>query len=210
MGILSVHVCEDSILIADEEKAIGRLMKAMVHPVGLEAFLKTNYNLQGSVNYQSWLSGVLAGAVLIVGPPALPSEDQTAAATAGPDPEQLPGEIIVPGHTVHNGQVVQSVADVTAAAGTVIDDKNLSNMIDTLGEIAKNVGGSSVEPTGTAPAPDVEQKRLVPDGLPASNMRIDELTGDGSGTAAAPFVEAPASEVPAPAPAPEASGSGSP
>ena len=121
MGSLSVHVCEDSILIAHEEKAIGRLMKASVHPVGLEAFLKTNYNLQGSVNYQSWLSGVLAGAVLILGPPALPSEDP--AATAGPDPELLPGEIIVPGHTVHNGQVVQSVADVTAAAPSpVVDD----------------------------------------------------------------------------------------
>lgn len=196
MGILSVHVCEDSILISDEEKAIGRLMKDRLHPVGLNAFLQANYNLQGSVNYQSWLSGVLAGAVLILGPPALPSEDQTAAATAGPDPELLPGEIIVPGHTVHNGQVVQSVADVTAAAGTVIDDKNLSNMIDTLGEIAKNVGGSSVEPTGTAPAQETAATPSAAAGLPL-------------GLALEPAAKA--DEIaPAPAPAPEASGSGSP
>lgn len=128
MALLSVHDCGDSILIADEEKAIGRLPKKSLHPIGLEAFLKTNYNLQGSVNYQSWLSGVLAGAVLIFGPPALPSEDQTAAV---PDPELLPGEIIVPGQTVIDGKVVQSV-----------------------------------------------------DGLQASNIEIDELTGDGSGEAA--------------------------
>lgn len=51
-------------------------MKDQLHPVGYEAFLKANYNVQGSVGYQTWLSGVLAGAVLIIGPPALPSEDE--------------------------------------------------------------------------------------------------------------------------------------
>ena len=55
-------------------------MKDRLHPVGFEAFLKANYNVQGSVGYQTWLSGVLAGAVLIIGPPALPSEDEVVAA----------------------------------------------------------------------------------------------------------------------------------
>lgn len=191
MALLSVHVCEDSIIITDEEeeKAIGRLMKDRLHPVGLHAFLQANYNLAGSVNYQSWLSGVLAGAVLILGPPALPSEDQTAAATADPDPELLPDEIIVPGHTVHNGEVVQSPAEVTAATpSAVVDD--LAAYVDA--HPHKFAPGGDFAAAPAAKADEIEP-------APA----VDELTGDGTGQSLAPIVEPSA-------PAPEASGSGSP
>lgn len=119
MGSLSIDVSEDSISIVDEGQAIGRLMKDRLNPIGLESFLKANYNLQGAVNYQSWLSGVLAGVVLIFGPPALPSEDPEEGDSSSIDGDGS-GETAREYQAVAESEVgnVESVLGVTTAGGS--------------------------------------------------------------------------------------------
>ena len=70
MGELSVHICEDAITIVGEMPI--KLPKRWLHPELVTAFCKANYNLQGSVGYQSWLAGVFAGLALVIGPDGVP------------------------------------------------------------------------------------------------------------------------------------------
>lgn len=61
MAELSVHMCEDSITFAHGGELLGKLKKTSVDPRGLEGFVKVNYSMQGTVAYQTFLQGVVAG-----------------------------------------------------------------------------------------------------------------------------------------------------
>lgn len=75
MGELSVHMCEEFITFADGGELLGKLKKTSIHPRGLEAFVKVSYEMQGTVAYQTFLKGVVAGASLAFGPPGEPRTD---------------------------------------------------------------------------------------------------------------------------------------
>lgn len=127
MGELSVHFCEDAITFADGGEFVGRLKNTSVDSRGLEEFVKLNYSMQGNVKYQSFLQGVVAGLSLAFGPTGEPRADLeeisptddighsvvelTGDGTGQAAPELLPGEIVVPGHTVIDGITVGTVAD---------------------------------------------------------------------------------------------------
>lgn len=70
MGELSVRISDESIII-DGEMPIT-LPKRWLHPELVTAFCKANYNMQGTVSYQSWLAGVFAGLALVIGPDGIP------------------------------------------------------------------------------------------------------------------------------------------
>jgi len=130
-----VHFCETEIVFAVDGDIAGRLLNSNCHPEGLAAFKRTNYELQGSVGYQSFLQGTLAGLVLAFGPygERRDPEDSTAKElqTIEPsevgsvegvllDPVPLAGEeIIVPGHTVHDGVIAGTGEKTVEVPGTV-------------------------------------------------------------------------------------------
>ena len=68
-------MCEDAITFADGGQLLGKLNKTSVDPRGLEGFVKVNYSMQGTVAYQTFLQGVVAGLSLAFGPAGEPRTD---------------------------------------------------------------------------------------------------------------------------------------
>ena len=197
MGELSVHICEDAITIVGEMPI--KLPKRWLHPELVTAFCKANYNLQGSVGYQSWLAGVFAGLALVIGPDGVPFScaaevkepvlDVEAAGTvniimanSGEEQEPkrsrslelLPGEIVVPGHTVIDGQIVQSIESVSVAAA----DDDLALYVDAHPHKFTPGGEFSPEPAVTETiVPSTETPAAVGESVPQvseSALAVDE------------------------------------
>jgi hypothetical protein len=129
---LSVHFSEDAITFADGGQLLGRLKKTSVDPRGLEGFVKVNYTMQGTVAYQTFLQGVVAGLSLAFGPAgeartdleeASPTDELTGDGSGETIPELLPGEIVVPGHTVRDFMPVQSIDSGGVAAVPIVGDE---------------------------------------------------------------------------------------
>jgi hypothetical protein len=118
--ILSVSVTDVG-LVFERDGMRAALPNEQLDERGLDEFRKLNYELQGTVGYQHFVDGVMAGISLLMGPPNLmelqtiePSEVGTVEGVLL-DPGPLAGEeIIVPGHTVHDG-VIAGTSDIAAA-----------------------------------------------------------------------------------------------
>ena len=161
MAELSVHICEDAITFVDGDEFLGKLKKTSVDPRGLQAFVKVNYSMQGTVGYQSFLQGVVAGVSLAFGPAGEARTDLEEASLTGEltgdgsgetIPELLPGEIVVPGQTVHDVQPLQSIDSGGVAAVAIASDET----------------GGLTPPRSPEAAVSEETRGLTPPGSPVS------------------------------------------
>lgn len=187
MADLSVHFCEDAITFADGGEFLGKLKKTSVDPRVLDAFVKVNYSMQGTVAYQTFLQGVIAGLSLAYGPtgepravleeisPAVAEQILSGELTAA-DLELLPGEIVVPGQTVIDGKTVQAIesAGVAAADGPEEQHGGLtpSRSPETIVPSAESPAavGETIVPVSESPAAVSEETRgLTPPGSPATD-----------------------------------------
>lgn len=201
MGELSVHICDDAITIVGEMPI--KLPKRWLHPELVTAFCKANYNLQGSVGYQSWLAGVFAGLALVIGPDGVPFScaeevkepvlDVEAAGTvniimanSGEEQEPkrsrslelLPGEIVVPGHTVIDGEIVQSIesVEVSASNGELVGtEKQLGGLTP-----SRSPESETIVPSAETPAAVGESIPAVSESPAVASEETRGLTPPGS------------------------------
>jgi len=75
VGELSVRFSEQEIVFADDGVFVGKLSKSSIQPDGLQLFVEQYNELLGSVKYQPWLRGVMAGLSLAFGVPTAPRLD---------------------------------------------------------------------------------------------------------------------------------------
>lgn len=66
---------EQEIVFADDGVFVGKLSKSSIQPDGLQLFVEQYNELLGSVKYQPWLRGVMAGLSLAFGVPTSPRLD---------------------------------------------------------------------------------------------------------------------------------------
>lgn len=127
MSEVSVQFNEAEIVFAVDGEVAGRLLNSNCHPEGLAEFKRTNYDLQGSVVYQPFLRGTVAGLVLAFGPyghrpdaeestakvlqPSEPSEVGTVDSVL-PDPELVSGELV---SGIVSGELVAGIVEETTA-----------------------------------------------------------------------------------------------
>jgi hypothetical protein len=95
---LSVHLCGEGIVISDGSELVGKISGDQLNAEALEIFVKQNYQLQGTVGYQDYLRGVVAGCSLWSGILNGESAEKVADESAG----------------VATAEVATAVADVPA------------------------------------------------------------------------------------------------
>jgi hypothetical protein len=186
---LSVHFSEDAITFADGGELLGKLKKTSVDPRGLEGFVKVNYTMQGTVAYQTFLQGVVAGLSLAFGPAGEPradleeisptvAEQILSGELTAADLELLPGEIVVP----EPAKELQSIsADEVGTvesvlAGTEVQHGGLTTSRspenETIVPSAETPAavGETIVPVSESPAAVSEETRgLTPPGSPATD-----------------------------------------
>jgi len=80
---------EQEIIFSDDGVAVGKLLKSSVQPEGLQTFVEQYNDLLGSVKYQPWLRGVLAGLTLAFGVPRpLPESSEAGVVSTEPAKER--------------------------------------------------------------------------------------------------------------------------
>jgi len=178
VGELSVHICEDAITIVSEIPI--RLPKRWLHPELVTAFCKANYNMQGTVSYQTWLAGVFAGLALVVGPDGVPfscaaevkqpvldveaaGTDNIIMANSGEAPAELvPGEIEVARSTGELDLVVDGIPHKFAQLSLEPAKELQSISADEVGTVESVLAGTEEQLGGLTPSRSPENETIVP------------------------------------------------
>ena len=148
MGELSVHFLEDSIDIGEDGKLIGRIPRQSVDSEGLALLKRENQLRMGTVNYQSWVAGVLSGVTLLFGPPhpvdvlVEPPENGTQV------PMTFDG--MLPGEPVANEDPAATTVASPAAAETL--PQNLGEVLAISPEL-QAAAATVADPASPAPTP---------------------------------------------------------
>ena len=129
---MSLKITEDAIEFSNEGEIVGKLYKRQMDPENIATFSTLNYAVQGTVKYDAWIAGAFAGLSLLLGEHIIGPEDRqeleptvelTGDGSGETISELLPGEIVVPGHTVHNFQPVQSIDSGGVAAVPIVGEE---------------------------------------------------------------------------------------
>ncbi len=150
VGELSVHFCEQSVDLAEDGKLLGKIPLQALHGDGLTAFKRENQLRMGTVYYQSWLSGVMSGVVLLFGPPELVEVPVESPAENGtPVPITVDG--LLPGEPVATEDSAATTVAAPSAAETLPEDPG--GVLAISPELHAAAAATVADPASSAPTP---------------------------------------------------------
>lgn len=123
MGELRVQFSDDTVSFSDDGVIVGKLLKTSVHPDGLQLFVEQYNELLGSVKYQPWLRGAMAGLSMVFGPPIPARLDLEEVAQRRLVPDGDPGSLKTPETTEADTRGLTplgSPENATTAAETIV------------------------------------------------------------------------------------------